>query len=76
MATKTYKSKATVTSITATSRASVKVNDSYYTLEYSEERMIPEVEGVDIAKEREDLWNTVNAECDKQIEDVLKTFKK
>ena len=76
MAKATYKSKAVVKSITATSRASVKVNDAYYTLEYSEERIIPDVDDVDIAKERALLWDTVNAECDKQIEDVLKTFKK
>lgn len=71
-----YESKAIITSIKATSRASVKVGDSFYTLEYSEERVIPEVDGVDIAKERSALWDTVNAECDKQIEDVLKSFKK
>jgi hypothetical protein len=76
MAKSTYESKAEVTSIRATSRASVKVNDAYYTLEYSEERIIPNVKGIDVDKERALLWDTVNSECDKQIEDVLKTFKK
>ena len=47
MATKTvkkkeYESLATVTSIRATSRASIKMHDNFYTVEYSEERSIPE----------------------------------
>lgn len=71
-----YESKAEITTIKATSRASVKVGDSFYTLEYSEERTIPQTDGVDVVKERSMLWDTVNAECDKQIEDVLKSFKK
>ena len=70
-----YESKAIITSIQATSRASTKVGDSYYTVEYQEERMIPDTEGIDISEERELLWDTVNAECDRQIEDILKTFK-
>lgn len=71
-----YKSVAVTTVIRATSRASVKVGESYYTLEYSEERLIPEMEGVDLNKEREFLWETVNTECDHQIEDILKSYKK
>ena len=69
-----YKSIAEVTSIKATSRASVKVGDSFYTLEYCEERMIPI--NADIEKERALLWDIVNTECDNQIQDVLKIFKK
>ena len=69
-------SKAIVTSIRATSRASVKVGDSFYTVEYSEERQIPDVEGVNVNEERQILWDVVNNECDAQIEEILKTFKK
>ena len=68
--------KATITKIQATSRASVKVNDNFYTIEYTEERTLPQDIEYDIVDEREDLWNTVNNECDNQIEDILKTFKK
>ena len=71
-----YEVKAITKTIKATSRASVKVGESYYTVEYSEERIIPDVEGIDIEKERQFLWEDTNAECDNQIEDILKTFKK
>lgn len=71
-----YEVKAITKTIKATSRASVKVGESYYTVEYSEERIIPDIEGIDIEKERKFLWEDINAECDNQIEDILKTFKK
>lgn len=71
----TYESKAITKTITATSRASVKVKDSFYTVEYSEERVIPDIEGVDLEKEKSLLWDAVNAECDGQVNDILKTFK-
>ena len=71
-----YEVKAVTKTIKATSRASVKVGESYYTVEYSEERIIPDIEGIDIEKERQFLWEDTNAECDNQIEDILKTFKK
>lgn len=71
-----YEIKAITKTIKATSRASVKVGESYYTVEYSEERIIPDIEGVNIEKERQFLWEDTNAECDNQIEDILKTFKK
>lgn len=76
MATKktTYKSKAIINSIKATSRISLKVGETFYTLEYCEERLIPE--GADIEKERKILWDTVNAEVDKQAEDVQMMYKK
>lgn len=63
-----------ITSIRATSRASVKIHDSFYTMEYCEERSI-DPEDV-IEDEREKLWDTCNAEVDNQIEDVLKSFNK
>ena len=77
MAKKTeYQSKAITTNIRFTSRASVKVGDSFYTVECTEERVIPDIEGVNIEAERELLWDTVNGEVDGQIEDILKTYKK
>lgn len=61
-------------SIRATSRASVKVGDSFYTVEYCEERSIDPDDNVD--DERKKLWDTCNNEVDMQIEDILKSFSK
>lgn len=68
-------SKAIITTIRATSRASVKVRDNFYTVEYTEERALPDGIDVDIEAERQMLWDTVNGECDNQIEEILRTFK-
>ena len=73
---KDYEQKAITTSIKFTSRASVKVGDSFYTVEACEERLIPAIDGVDIEQEKKLLWDAVNTECDTQIEDILKTYKK
>lgn len=70
-----YEPKAIITTIKASSRASCKIRDNYYTVEYCEERVIPDVEGVNIHEERVHLWDTVNNEVDSQIADILKTFK-
>lgn len=70
MARTKYQSKAVITTIAATSRASVKIRDNFYTVEYHEERTIPEVSGVNIEAERKILWDTVNAEVDHQVEDI------
>ena len=66
--------KATTKTIKASSRASVKVKDNYYTVEYTEERTVPNTKNIDIEQERAELWQCVNNECDNQIEDILKTF--
>lgn len=71
-----YISKAKTKTIKATSRASVKVNDSFYTLEYTEERTIPQTSNVNIQLEKDLLWDEVNSQVDKQIEDVLRAFRK
>ena len=63
-----------ITSIRATSRASIKVNDSFYTVEWCEERSIDENDNIE--EEREKLWDTCNNEVDVQIEDILKSFSK
>ena len=73
---KEYKVKAKTKTITATSRASIKVGDSFYTLEFTEERTIPQTSNVNITIEKDMLWNEVNSQVDKQIEDVLRTFRK
>ena len=71
---KEYESKAIINKISATSRASIQIDGKFYTLEYSEERIIPDISDIDITKERELLWNTVNAEVDEQIADVYDTY--
>lgn len=71
-----YERKAITTQIKATSRASVKVRDNYYTVEYSEERTIPDIEGVNLEEEKKLLWDDVNNEVDNQIEDIIKLFAK
>ncbi len=70
-----YVSKGITHSLKFTSRMSIKVNDTFYTIEACEERWFPE-EGVDIDKERELLWEDVNGQCEDQIELIYKTIKK
>lgn len=66
-----YESKAITTQITATSRVSVKLYDNFYTLEYSEERTVPQTDGVDLEKERQLLWDKVNEEVDNAMRDTV-----
>lgn len=67
-----YISKAIPTKITATSRIALKVRDNFYTVEYSEERTLPaEATDVDIAQERNLLWQTTNDMVDNQAQDIL-----
>lgn len=69
-----YEPKAIITKIQATSRMSLKVRDNYFTVEYSEERAVPDLEDVDIEKEKALLWDAVNAEVDNQAEVIYNTF--
>jgi len=66
-------SKAKVTSIKATSRVAIKIKDNFYTVEYSEERSVPE--DADVEFERTVMWDEVNATVDGQCASILKTFK-
>lgn len=70
-----YTSLAKTTSIRFTSRASIKIKDSFYTVEACEERVIPDIEGVNVGKEKELLWDAVNNEVDVQIQEIIKTFR-
>ncbi len=71
-----YESKAVTQTIRATSRISLKKGDTFYTLEYSEERVIPEIEGVNIEEQRKLLWNCINGEVDAQAADIENLYKK
>lgn len=66
-----YVSKAKINKITATSRSSIKIREQYFTFEYSEERLIPDLPDVDIETERALLWEDCNAEVDNQIQTIL-----
>lgn len=71
-----YESKAKTTKISATSRSAIKIRESYYTVEATEERSLPEyVEGIDLNAEWELLWASVNTVVDNQVEEIVKTFK-
>ena len=59
------------TSIRFTSRASIKINDSYFTFESTIEKQCPENFTENEYKEaKEQLWNEVNSEIDAQIIDI------
>ena len=67
---KVYESKAITTSIKFTSRISLNVDGTFYTVEACEERMIPDIEGVNLDEERRLFWDKVNSEVDEQAEDI------
>lgn len=69
-----YEVKGIPTKITATSRCAIKIKDNYYTIELSEERKLPEAD-VDIDAEYKALFNSVNDEVDRQMQEILQTFK-
>lgn len=71
-----YESKAKITMISGTSKATVQINNNYYSFSYSEERQLPEDESVNIEQERELLWDTLNSEIDNQVEQIVKCYKK
>lgn len=68
-----YEVKGVPTKITATSRCAIKIKDNYYTIELSEERALPESD-VDIDEEYKALFNSINVEVDRQMNDILNTF--
>ncbi|MDD3039736.1 hypothetical protein [Bacteroides sp.] len=68
---------ATTTKIEAHSRLSIKLKDNFFTFEYIEERAVPSIlSEEDLVHEREQLWDTVNAEVDKQVELAMDMMKK
>lgn len=58
-----------INKIQATSRISTKIKETFYTFEYTEERLLED--GDDVERERADLWETCHKEVDKQVEDVI-----
>lgn len=77
VAKKGYESKLKTVSIRFTSRASVKIKDSYFTVEACEERVVPDgVDGVDWQKEKKMLWDELNAQCDDQVQEIYDMFER
>lgn len=64
----TYTSQGVITCIKAESGLSVETKKGWYRFTYTEERIIPE--SADIEAERQALWNTVNGEVDRQLEEI------
>ena len=67
---------ARTTTIKATSRVALKIRDNFFTVEYSEERTIPDGIEVDLDAEREELFADVNAVVDNQMIEIQDTFRK
>lgn len=66
-----------VTRIQATSRMSVKIRDNFYTVEYLEERSIPNaVSQEELDKAKAQLFTSVNTTIDAQITEIVEGFKK
>jgi len=71
------KSKAIATSIRYTSRMSLKIGETFYTMEACEERTLPnDLTPEEVQTEREFLWDCVNEEVDKQAADIWKANQK
>ena len=63
-----YTPQGITTSIKAESGVSIETKKGWFRVAYTEERIIPE--SADIEKEREALWNAVNSEVDRQVDDI------
>lgn len=69
---KEYSVKAKTVSLKATSRLALKVQDNYYTIQAEEERSLPEsARAVDLSKEWESIFASINEIVDKQAEEIL-----
>ncbi len=70
-----YVQQAKTVKISATSKATVQIKNNYYSFSYGEERELPEDDlRVNLDEERKLLWESLNAEVDKQIEEVVKLY--
>jgi hypothetical protein len=68
-----YEIKGKPTKITATSRSAIKVHDNFYTIEASEERSVSD--DIDMESEFDALFNELNDVVDKQVKNIVDTFK-
>ena len=64
------------TSIKFTSRASVKIRDSYYTFEATIEKQCPEsYTDEEYIDAKQQLWDECNNEVDNQVEQIVEMLK-
>lgn len=71
-----YVQQAKTVKISGTSKATIQIKNNYYSFSYGEERELPEDHiRVNLEKERELLWGTLNAEVDKQVEEIIQLYK-
>lgn len=70
-------SKLKTVSIRFSSRASVQIKGCFYTVEATEERVVPEgIDNIDWEQEKKLLWDSVNDECDSQVDIIVKNSQK
>lgn len=66
---------ARTSTIKATNRMSVKIENNFYTVEWCEERVIPEgMSEEEVKQARSDLWDTCVQECENQIADINRVY--
>lgn len=75
MANKLYEIKSFTNTIKFTSRCAIKIGDNFYTVEATEERIVPEVDSIDMDLEWKDLCDSVNDVVDGQAKEIVETFK-
>lgn len=61
--------------IRADSSATVEINKKWFKVAYGETRIINNPQLVNMDEERQKIWDTVNGEVDKQIQDIIQSFK-
>ena len=71
-----YRSKAKVTSISASSSTTLKIKDNYFKVEVHEERSIEDSADVDMQKEWEFLFDELNVVLDNQVDEIVDSVKK
>lgn len=74
--TKVYTSHAVTTKISAISRVAVKIRDNFYTVEFSEERSLPDDPEVNLSMERQLLFDDINALVDNQVREIYSVMDK
>ena len=60
------------TKIQATQRMAIKIRDNYYTIEYLEEREIPNNPNIDLEQEKLDLFESVKNTVYGQMEEIIR----
>lgn len=66
-----YQVKGKTKLVSALCRQSICIKGNYYTFEYKEERELPVTEEINLIKEKDSLWYSVNSEVDNQINNLL-----